>query len=123
MNLEVDWEQVYKDNLKKCKSCLQSMAAEMHNCDTLLGKIAGLPSASEMKPLLHKQVQAQKQLLKDEKKTFLTEHLAFPKVCKDATEAEEKHAPAQDLASRMGAFLKGWRKELSAHKNFLDQEA
>ena len=54
---------MYKDNLKKCKSCLQSMAAEMHNCDTLLGKIAGLPSASEMKPLLHKQVQAQKHLL------------------------------------------------------------
>ena len=108
---------------RKSARVAQSMAAEMHNCDTLLGKIASLPSASEMKPLLHKQVQAQKQLLEDEKKKFLTEHLAFPKVCKDATEAEEKHAPAQDLASRMGAFLKGWRKELSAHKKIKDQEA
>ena len=42
---------------------------------------------------------------------------------KDATEAEDKHAPVQDLASRMDTFLKGWRKELPAHKNFLDQEA
>ena len=76
-----------------------------------------------MKPLLEKQVQAQKQLLEDEKKKFLTEHLGFPKACKDATEAEEKHDSLQDLASRMGSFLKGWRKELSAHKNFLDQES
>ena len=123
VNVEVDWEQVYKGNQKKCKSFLQSMASEMHNCDTLLGKIASLASSSEMKPLLEKQVQAQKQLLEDEKKKFLTEHLGFPKACKDATEAEEKHDSLQDLASRMGSFLKGWRKELSAHKNFLDQES
>lgn len=118
MNLEVDWEQVYKNNQRKRKSSLQSMAAEMHACDTLLGKIAGLPPALEMKPLFQKQILAQKQLLEDEKKTFLTEHLA-----KDAAEAEDKHGGLQDLAACMAAFLKGWRKGLSAHRNFLDQEA
>jgi hypothetical protein len=98
------------------------MAAELHNCDTLLGKIAALPDTSEMKPLLQKQVQSQKKCLEDEKKKFLTEHLAFPKICKNEAEAEEKQDGLSTLADSMAAFLKGWKKELSAHKNFLEQE-
>ena len=68
MNLEVNWTQAYKDSQKKCKGSLGSMAAELHNCDTLLRKIAALPDTSEMKPLLQKQVQSQKKCLEDEKK-------------------------------------------------------
>ena len=122
VDVEVNWVQVYKDNQKKCKSSLGSMAAELHNCDTLLGKIAALPNSSEMKPLLSKQVQAQKKLMEDEKKKFLSEHLAFPKACTDEAAAEEKNEALTDLVNRMASFLKGWKKELSAHKNFLDQE-
>ena len=122
MNLEVNWTQAYKDSQKKCKGSLGSMAAELHNCDTLLRKIAALPDTSAMKPLLQKQVQSQKKCLEDEKKKFLTEHLAFPKICKNEAEAEEKQDGLSTLADSMAAFLKGWKKELSAHKNFLEQE-
>ena len=122
VDLEVNWAQVYKDNQKKCKSSLGSMATELHNCDTLLGKIAALSDKSEMKPLLSKQVLAQKVLMEEEKNKFLKEHLAFPKACSDEAQAEDKNEALTDLVNRMASFLKGWKKELSAHKNFLDQE-
>ncbi|CAJ1354170.1 unnamed protein product [Effrenium voratum] len=80
VDVEVNWVQVYKDNQKKCKSSLGSMATELHNCDTLLGKIAALPNSSQMKPLLSKQVQAQKKLMEDEKKKFLSETWPFPRL-------------------------------------------
>lgn len=82
VDVEVNWAQVYKDNQKKCKSSLCSMATELHNCDTLLGKIAALSDKSEMKPLLRKQVLAQKVLMEEEKSfacltgcMLLTRHL------------------------------------------------
>ena len=82
LNLEVNWTQAYKDNQKKCKSSLGSMAAELHNCDTLLGKIAALPDASEMKPFLQKQVQAQKQCLEEEKKSSSLSTCPFPRLAR-----------------------------------------
>ena len=56
-------------------------------------------------------------------KKFLTEHLSFPKTCKDEAEAEEKQDGLSALANNMATFLKAWKKELSSHKNFLEQEA
>ena len=74
VDAEVNWTQVYKDNQKKCKSSLSSMATELHNCDTLLGKMA------EMKPLLSKQVQAQKVLMEDERKSSSKSSWPFPRL-------------------------------------------
>ena len=50
------------------------MATELHNCDTLLGKMA------EMKPLLSKQVQAQKVLMEDERKSSSKSSWPFPRL-------------------------------------------
>ena len=80
VDVEVTWTQVYKDNQNKCKSALGSMATELHNCDTLLGKIAALPDKSEMKPLLSKQVQAQKVLMEDERKSSSKSSWPFPRL-------------------------------------------
>ena len=80
VDAEGNWTQVYEDNQKKCKSSLGSMATELHNCDTLLGKIAALSDKSEMKPLLSKQVQAQKVLMEDERKSSSKSSWPFPRL-------------------------------------------
>ena len=49
--------------------------------------------------------------------------MSFPKTCKDEAEAEEKQDGLSALANNMATFLKAWKKELSSHKNFLEQEA
>ena len=121
-DVEVDWHQAYKEQLKKCKSGVASMGSELHSCELLKKKGEALPDTNEMKALLLKQLTASSKVLEGEKQKCMAEMLNLPKTCKDATEAEAKHKEAADLAVKASEFLKTWRKEIAVHKKYLEQE-
>lgn len=122
VELEVNWHQALKDQHKKCKAALQQVATECHSCEMMLEKIGGLSDSVEMKPLLLKAVTAQKEDLEKKKKQWQAQSLQFPKVADNEASAEDLSNNLAQLVEAVTSALKAFRKEISAHKRYLEKE-
>ena len=119
VEVEVDWVQNYKDQYKKCKGLLSSVAAEIHSLEVQKGKVAAMPDTEEMKGPLERQLGALSTELQQKKRDFLQKQLNLPKeVPKDQAEAKSKDL--NSFCESMQEYMKQFRKEFAKHKKFVE---
>lgn len=119
VKVEVDWGQNYKDQFKKCKALLTSVATELHTLEVFKGQVGALPDSHDMKAPLERQVSALSTQIQGKKQEFLQKQLTWPKEVPES-EAEEKSGQLSTFWHEMNDWLKNFKKELGKHKKFLD---
>ena len=120
VDVDIDWCQNYKDQLKKCKSLVAQVAAEVHTLEAFKGKVESMGDSDMKEPVL-KQLDAMATELEKKKKTYLAQQLKFPKHTTDPAEAENRSPEITNFNTAVAEYMKQIRKEMQKHKKFLEE--
>ena len=119
LEVEVDWQLLYKQQFKKVKQQVAMVGSEVHGLDVVTQSIEGLPADNDMKPVAVRKLAALKLEMEAKKTEYLSKQMQFPKEV-PANEVEAKTQELQSLAQELQKSLQQWRKEMAFYKRMVD---